>query len=109
MSPITRATVVIFAELNLVPRVLSYPPYERERAGRREPWERGCAVLGFAVQGGKTFCASFCASPIAGSRRAFLCVDCVIVAGVLSEVHEVRKFAPCKAFLFDVFTFFFVA
>ena len=31
---------------NLVPRVLSYPPYgTRERAlrsaGRREPWERG--------------------------------------------------------------------
>ena len=49
LSPITSATVVIFAELNLVPRVLSYPPYERERAGRREPWERGCALLGFAV------------------------------------------------------------
>ena len=29
------------------------------------------------LQGGKTFCASFCASLIAGSRRAFLCVDCV--------------------------------
>ena len=27
------------------------------------------------IQGGKTFCASFCASLIAGSRRAFLCVD----------------------------------
>ena len=54
LSPITRATVVIFAELNLVPRVLSYPPYERERAGRREPWERGCAVLGFSVS--FTFC-----------------------------------------------------
>ena len=49
LSPITRATVVIFAELNLVPRVLSYPPYERERAGRREPWERGCAVLGCSL------------------------------------------------------------
>ena len=32
--------------------------------------------------------------------------DCVFfVAGVLSEVHEVRTFARCKAFLFDVFTF----
>ena len=31
--------------------------------------------LGVVVQGGKTFCASFCASLIAGSRRAFLCVD----------------------------------
>ena len=29
------------------------------------------------IQGGKTFCANFCASFIAGSRRAFLCVDCV--------------------------------
>ena len=34
-------------ESNLVPRVLSYPPYgvlptERGRAGRREPWKRGC-------------------------------------------------------------------
>ena len=29
------------------------------------------------IQGGKTFCASFCASLIAGSRRAFLSVDCV--------------------------------
>ena len=29
------------------------------------------------LQGGKTFCASLCASLIAGSRRAFLCVDCV--------------------------------
>ncbi|CAH3147870.1 unnamed protein product [Porites lobata] len=27
------------------------------------------------LQGGKTFCASLCASLIAGSRRAFLCVD----------------------------------
>ena len=27
------------------------------------------------LQGGETFCASFCASLIAGSRRAFLCVD----------------------------------
>ena len=26
---------------NLVPRVLSYPPYKTSRAGRREPWERG--------------------------------------------------------------------
>ena len=28
---------------NLVPRVLSYPPsLSLRRAGRREPWERGC-------------------------------------------------------------------
>ena len=30
-------------EFNLVPRVVSYPPYRaRERAGRREPRQRGC-------------------------------------------------------------------
>ena len=60
-----------------------------------------------AFQGGKTFCASFCASLIAGSRRAFLCVYSVwFVAGVLSEMHVVRAFAPCKAFLFEMFAFF---
>ena len=58
-------------------------------------------------QGGKTFCASFCASLIAGSRREFsVCWLCLFVAGVLSEMHEVRTFAPCKAFLFDMFSFF---
>ena len=61
---------------------------------------------GGELQGGKTFCASCCASLIAGSRRAFLCVDCVCLLGVLSEMHEVRTFAPCKAFLFDMFAFF---
>ena len=41
------------------------------------------------------------------------CVDCVrlcvFVSGVLSEMHEVGTFAPCEAFLFDMFAFFFVA
>ena len=27
-------------------------------------------------------------------------------AQVLSEMHEVQTFAPCKAFLFDMFAFF---
>ena len=31
-----------------------------------------------------------------------VCWLCLFVAGVLSEMHEVRTFAPCKAFLFDV-------
>ena len=34
------------------------------------------------------------------------CALTVFVAGVLSEVHEVRTFARCKAFLLDVFAFF---
>ena len=62
-----------------------------------------CLVL----QGGKTSCASFCASLIAGSRRAVsVCWLCLFVAGVLSEMHEVRTCAPCKAFLLDMFAFF---
>ena len=35
-----------------------------------------------------------------------VCWLCLFVAGVLSEMHEVRTFAPCKAFLFDMFAFF---
>ena len=31
---------------------------------------------------------------------------CLFVPEVLSEVHEVRTFSPCKAFLFDMFAFF---
>ena len=38
------------------------------------------------IQGGKTFCASFCASFIAGSRRAFLCVDCTVCLFVTERV-----------------------
>ena len=60
------------------------------------------------LQGRKTFCASFCASLIAGSRRAFLCVDCVRQFVCLSlrefwlrlnEMHKVWTFASRKAFL----------
>ena len=35
-----------------------------------------------------------------------MCSLCLFVAGVLSEMHEVRTFAPCKAFLFEMFAFF---
>ena len=35
-----------------------------------------------------------------------VCWLCLFVAGVLSEMHEVRAFAPCKAFLFEMFAFF---
>ena len=30
----------------------------------------------------------------------------LFVSGVLSEMHEVGTFAPCEAFLFDMFAFF---
>ena len=35
-----------------------------------------------------------------------MCSLCLFVAGVLSEMHEVPTFAPCKAFLFEMFAFF---
>ena len=35
-----------------------------------------------------------------------VCWLCLFVAGVLNEMHEVRTFAPCKAFLFEMFAFF---
>ena len=55
---------------------------------------------GANLQGGKTFCASFCASLIAGSRRAFLCVVCLFVTErVLNEMHKVWTFASRKASL----------
>ena len=74
------------------------------KTGKTDPYDM---QTGGELQGRKTFCASCCASLIAGSRRAFLCVDCVCLFGVLSEMHEVRTFAPCKAFLLHIF--FFVA
>ena len=41
----------------------------------------------------------------AGFSVCWLCFK-LFVAGVLSEVHEVRMLAPCKAFLFDMFALF---
>ena len=62
------------------------------------------------IQGGKTFCASFCASLIAGSRRLFcvltMCWLCLFVAGVLREMHKVRTFAPLKHFYLKCLLFF---
>ena len=38
----------------------------------------------------------------AGFSVCWLC----LFAGVLNEMHKVRTFTPCKAFLFDMFAFF---
>ena len=46
------------------------------------------------------------AHPLSQAQGGLFCVLCLFVAGVLSEMHEVRTFAPCKAFLFDMFAFF---
>ena len=49
------------------------------------------------------------AHPLSQAQGGLFCVltvfRCLFVGGVLSEMHEVRTFAPCKAFLFDMFTF----
>ena len=47
-------------------------------------------------QGGKTFCASFCASLIAGSRRAFLWESHWLR---LNEIHKLWTFPSRKAFI----------
>ena len=63
-------------------------------------WRRHDINVG--LQDRKTFCASL----IAGSRRAFLLVDCICLCcsvRVLTKtewIHEVQTSAPCKAFLF---------
>ena len=47
---------------------------------RRSHWvqtPKRDSICMLCFQGGKTFCASFCAALTEGSRRAFLCVDCV--------------------------------
>ena len=46
------------------------------------------------------------AHPLPQAQGGLFCVLTVFVAGVLSEMHEVRTLAPCKAFLFDILAFF---
>ena len=47
------------------------------------------------------------AHPLSQAQGRLFCVlTCLFVAGVLSEMHEVRTFAPCKSSLFDMFAFF---
>ena len=79
-------------------------------------------------QGGKTLCATFCASLIAcvcsfsspepvvsgyklnrvvlGTRMAFVCVVLWEFWLRLNEIHEVRTFAPCKGFFLFLLLFF---
>ena len=64
-----------------------------------------------SFQGGKTFCASFCAFLIAGSRRAFLCVDdCVDCVCLLVEFWvkctRWERLLPVKHFYLTCLLFF---
>ena len=59
------------------------------------------------IQGGKTFCASFCASLIAGSRRAFLCVDCVcLLLEFWVKCTRCERLLPVKHFYLTCLLFF---
>ena len=53
------------------------------------------------LRGGKTFCAIVCASFIAGSRRAFLFVDCVFLCVSFCESSDWdwMKYTRCERFL----------
>ena len=61
------------------------------------------ALVSLQLQGGKTFCVSFCASLIAGSRRVFLFVDfvclCRSVLFCESSDCDWMKYARCELFL----------
>ena len=58
------------------------------------------------VQGGKTFCASFCASLIAGLRRAFLCVDRVCLLEFWMKCTRCERLLPVKHFYLTCLLFF---
>ena len=60
----------------------------------------------FNVQGEKTFCASFCASLIAGSRRAFLCVDWVCLLEFWTKCTRCERLLPVKHFYLTCLLFF---
>ena len=63
---------------------------------------------GSTLQGGKTFCASFCASLIAGSRRAFsVCWQGLFVAGVSwVKCTRCERLLPVKHFYLTCLLFF---
>ena len=57
--------------------------------------------------GGKTFCASICASLIAGSRRDFLCVDCVcLLLEFWVKCTRCERLLPVKHFYLTCLLFF---
>ena len=55
---------------------LEYIPREKPLGARKRTNNK----LNPHIQGGKTFCASSCKSLIAGSRQAFVFVDCVCLS-----------------------------
>ena len=93
-------------------KIRAFPRTSRKRFsnGRAIDWRLRDVNVG--LQAGKKFCQSFCTSPIAGLRRAFLCVYRVCLSLRefwlrLNEMHEVRTFALCEVFLFVCFENYF--
>ena len=73
----------IFRKVHACYTCLCYSGIVRGRLSTSSMVDTSC--IGTHRQGGKMFCASFCASLIAGSRRAFLCVDRVRLCLFVTE------------------------
>ena len=78
-------------------KIRAFPKTSRKRFwnGRVIDWRLYVTSM-LVFQGGKTFCASFCASLI-----ACVCLSRLVLWEFwlrLNEIHEVRTFAPCKGF-----------
>ena len=89
-------------------KIRAFPRTSRKRFwnGRAMDWRLRDGNVG--LHAGKEFCASFCASPIAGLRRAVLCVYCVCLSlRVLTETEWNVRGANVCSFLFICLFFFF--
>ena len=87
-------------------KIRAFPRTSRKRFwnGRAMDWRLRDGNVG--LHAGKEFCASFCASPIAGLRRAVLCVYCVCLSlRVLTETEWNVRGANVCSFLFVWFFF----
>ena len=88
-------------------KIRAFPRTSRKRFwnGRAMDWRLRDGNVG--LHAGKEFCASFCASPIAGLRRAVLCVYCVCLSlRVLTETEWNVRGANVCSFLFICLFFF---
>ena len=85
-------------------KIFEIPPFFSNPA-RGSGQKSSRMLITFFVQGGKTFCASFCASLIAGLRRAFLCVDRVCLL-LWVKCTRCEGLLPVKHFYLTCLLFF---